>query len=195
MAEPTADHRRTGAAALVAGTLMLVSVAAELLWNVQRPDGTPTSTVGFTLFLLGFGVGAAALLVAVHGMRAMVATHAGRVGRVLTLCGAGLLTVFAALLLGTGLATGRPLEAAFWLFLLGFLLIVAGAVPLALGLRRSAAVGGWWPAVVVAGAGALVALLTQSPLHEVGLFTFDAAWCALGVRLLTARRPQSVLSA
>ena len=44
-----------------------------------------------------------------------------------------------------------------------------------------------WISVLVAGAGALVAMLIQSPLHEVGLFTFDAAWIALGVHLLTTR--------
>ena len=185
MTEP-AVARRTGTAAVIAGVLMLTSVAAELVWNVQRPDGSVTSTAGFAAFLGSFLVGAAALVVAVHGIRGLVPSRAGRVGRGITVSGAGLLTAFSALFLISGLMTGRPVEALFWLFLLGFLLIIAGAVPLALGLRRSAAVGPWWTAALVSGGGALVALLTQSPLHEVGLFTLDAAWVALGLRLLRA---------
>ena len=189
MTQPPVVHHRTGIAAVTAGALMFVSVAAELVWKVQRPDGTVSSTPGFAAFMIGFGIGTAALVVAVHGMRGLVSSRAGRVGRGIMLTGAGLLTVFAVLFLGSGLVAGRPMEAAFWLFFLGFLLIIAGAVPLGLGLRGGAAVGRWWAAVPVAGAGALVAVLTQSPLHEVGLFTFDAAWAALGLRLLTAPRP------
>ncbi len=180
--------RRTGAAATAAGVLMLVSVAAELLWNVQRPDGSVVDPVGFAAYLGVFTVGAAGLAVAVHGLRDVVPTGSGRTGRVLTTAGAALLATCTLLLLLTGLATGQPLEAAFLLFLLGFVLLVLGAVPLALGLRRSTAVGPWWTAVLVAGAGGLVAMTTQSPVHEVGLFTFDAAWAALGLGLLSLRR-------
>lgn len=189
MTNATTDHRRTGAAAIAAGTLMLGSVAAELVWNVQRPDGSVVHTAGFAAYLTGFTVGAGALVVAVHGLRDAVTSRAGRAGRALTLTGTVLIGTCTTVLLATGLATGQPLEAAFLLFLLGFVLLVAGAVPLALGLRRSGAVGAWWTAVLVAGAGALVAMTTQSPLHEVGLFTFDAAWVALGLRLLHAPVP------
>ncbi len=180
--------RRSGAAAVAAGTLMLGSVAAELVLEVQRPDGSVVDPVGFAAYLGAFTVGAGALAVAAHGLRCLVPTGSGRVGRVLTTGGAALLATCTLLLLVTGLATGQPLEAAFLLFLLGFVLLVLGAVPLALGLRRSRAVGPWWAAVLVAGAGALVAMTTQSPLHEVGLFTFDAAWAALGLGLLSLRR-------
>ena len=189
MSQPPVVHLRTGIAAVTAGALMFASVAAELVWEVQRWDGSFTSTVGFALFVIGFAIGTAALVAAVHGMRGLVCSRTGRVGRRITLTGAGLLTAFAVLFLGSGLVAGRPMDAAFWLFLLGFLLIIVGAVPLGLGLRRCAAVGPWWTAVPVAGAGALVAVFTQSPLHEVGLFTFDAAWAALGLRLLATPRP------
>jgi hypothetical protein len=180
--------RRTGAAAVTAGTLMLGSVAAELVLEVQRPDGSVVDPVGFAAYLGVFTVGAAALAAAVHGLRDLVPTGSGRTGRVLTTAGAALLATCTLLLLLTGLATGQPLEAAFLLFLLGFVLLVLGAVPLALGLRRSTAVGPWWTAVLVAGAGGLVAMTTQSPVHEVGLFTFDAAWAALGLGLLAVGR-------
>ena len=188
MTDPAVD-RRTGAAALAAGVLMFVSVATELVWNVQRPDGSVFNTPVFVLFIGGFGLGTAALGVALHGMsrggEALFRT--GRVGRAVSLTGAALLTAFAVLYLVTGLVTGTPLETAFWLFLLGFLLLIVGSIPLALGLRRSAVVGRWWAAVLVAGAGAFVAMVTLSPWHELGLFTFDAAWAALGLRLLTLR--------
>ena len=186
-----AADRRTGAAALTAGLLLFVSVASELVWNAQRPDGSVSNWPVMLFFLGGFLVGTVALAVAVHGLGRgdVVLSRAGRVGRALSLAGAVLLTAFAFLYLATALATGTPLEAAFWLLLLGFVLLLLGSVPLALGLRRSGALGGWWPAVLVAGAGVLLAMTTLSPWHEIGLFTFDAAWAAVGLRLLgTGRR-------
>jgi hypothetical protein len=190
MTDPEAVDRRTGAAALTAGGLMFVSVATELLWNVQQPDGSVSNLPGFVLFMGGFAAGTAALVLALHGLGrgSAVLSRAGRIGRAISLVGAALLTAFAVLFLGTGLATGSPLEAAFWLFLLGFLLLIVGSVPLGLGLRRSAVLGPWWAAVLVAGAGAVVAMVTLSPWHELGLFTFDAAWAALGLRLRSAAR-------
>ena len=181
----TTVDRRAGAAALTAGVLLFLSVAIELIWNVQRPDGSVFNMPVFLLFIGGFAVGTAALAVAIHGLpRDVRASRGGRIGRVLSLAGAGLLTTFALVFMVTGLVTGTPLEAAFWLFLVGFLLLILGAVPLGLGLRRSEVVGAWWIGVVVAGAGALVAMLTLSPWHELGLFMFDAGWAALGLGLL-----------
>lgn len=177
--------RRAGTAALTAGVLLFVSVATELVWNVQRPDGSVVDMPVFLLFVGGFGAGTAALAVAVHGLgRGIPLSRAGRTGRGLSLVGAGLLTAFAVLFLATGLVTGTPLETAFWLFLVGFLLLILGSVPLGLGLRRAGTVGTWWITVPVAGAGALMAMLTLSPWHELGLFTFDAGWAALGLGLL-----------
>ena len=191
MTHPSAAvDRRTGAAALTAGVLMFASVAIELVWNAQRPDGSVSNWTAMLLFLGGFLVGTAALVVAAHGLGRGPGTalsRAGRAGRGLTLAGAALLTAFGLVYLTTALATGAPLEAAFWLFLLGFVLLVLGSVPLALGLRRSSS-GGWWAAPLVAGIGAVVAMTTSEPWHELGLFTFDAAWAALGLRLLATSR-------
>ena len=194
MTAPTTgrDDVRTGAAASAAGVLMFLSVAIELVWNVQAPDGSVTNWPVAVLFFGGFLLGTTALTVAMHGLgRGRVAAglpRAGRVGRALSLAGAVLLTAFALLYLATALATGTPLEASFWLFLLGFVLLIIGSVPLALGLRRSGALGGWWAAVLLAGGGALLAMTTLSPWHELGLFTFDAAWAAVGLRLLAVSR-------
>ena len=189
MTAATPGHgRRTGAAALAAGVLLFVSVATELVWNAQRPDGSVSNWPVMLFFLVGFLLGTAALAVAVHGLGSGSGgsglPRSGRIGRGLSLAGALLLLAFSALYLTTAVATGTPLEASFWLFLLGFVLLLLGSVPLALGLRRSGAVGGLWPAVLVAGAGVLLAMTTLSPWHELGLFTFDAAWAAVGLRLL-----------
>ena len=192
MTEPTSTvDRRTGAAALAAGALMFISVATELLWNTQRPDGSVTNTPVFILFIGGFTLGAGALVTALLGLGregpGALTSRAGRIGRGISLAGAVLLSAFGVLYLGTALATGTPLETLFWAFFVGFLLLIAGAVPLALGLRRSRLVGQWWTAALVAGAGALVAMFAEAPLHEVGLFTFDAAWVVIGLRLLSGR--------
>ena len=171
------DHR-TGPAALAAGVLMGVSVGAELVWSVQRPDGSVTSMVGFALYTGLWTLGALALTRALLGLP-------GRAGRWIGVSGAALLVAFGAVALLTALTTGTPAEESFLLFAFGLLLLVIGSVPLALGLRRSGVAGGWWTAVLVAGAGGLVALgASADPWHDLGLFTFFVAWAALGARLL-----------
>ena len=174
-----AADRRTGGAAVAAGVLMFVSVAAELRRPVQDADGTLTSVPGFVLYLATWTLGAAALVVAVHGL-GVVRTTAGKIGRAASLAGAGLLTAFGIVGLGTALVAGSPAEWSFLLFAVGLLLLVVGAVPLALGLRPG--VPRWWTAVLVAGAGAAVALLAEAdPWHDLGLFVFFLAWALLGV--------------
>jgi hypothetical protein len=186
MTVPLPD-RRTGGAAVAAGVLMFLSVAAELRWPVQNADGSLTNVPGFVLYLAIWTIGAAALVVAVHGL-GPVGSTAGKVGRGASLVGAGLLSGFGMVGLVTALVSGSPAEWSFLLFALGLLLLVVGAVPLALGLRRS--IPGWWTAVLVAGAGAAVALLAEAdPWHDLGLFVFDAAWVALGLGLLSRRTP------
>lgn len=186
-ASTAAEGLRAGRAAVAAGVLMAVPVATELVWNVQRADGSPSNLLGWLLFIGSWGLGAGALLVALLGLGAEL-PRAGRLGRRICSTGAALLVAFAVVHLATGLVTGTPLEAAFWSFLVGFLLLVLGSVPFALGLRRAGAAPAVWISVLAAGAGGLVAIATQSPLHEVGMFTFDAAWIALGLALLTAVR-------
>lgn len=185
MTEPTTT-RRTGSAAVAAGALLFASVAAELVRPVQQPDGTVTDRAGFALYLGGWVLGAAALVVALSGLRCLgPLPRPGRIGGRICLTGAALLLAFGVVALATGLAGGSPLEASFLLFALGLLLLGIGAVPLALGLRRTGTLGGWWPAVLGVTAGALVALGTAAdPWHDLGLFLFFAAWVGLGVGLL-----------
>lgn len=195
MTEPTATDRRTGGAAVAAGALLAASVAAELVWTVQRPDGTVTNLAGFALYLTTWTAGALALVVALLGLggarsAAGPLPRSGRIGRGIAMTGAVLLTAFGVVGLATAVVSGAPAEWSFLLFAVGLLLMLVAAVPLALGLRR-AGIGGWWVAVLVAGAGALVALgAAVDPWHDLGLFVFFAAWVALGLHLLVARGRQ-----
>jgi hypothetical protein len=192
MTEPTVVDRRTGRAAVAAGVLLSASVAAELVWTVQRPDGTVTNLGGFALYLAAWTAGAIALVVALFGLggsrsAAGPLPRIGRIGRGIALAGAALLVAFGAVGLVTALVTGAPAEWSFLIFAVGLLLILIAAVPLALGLRRAGGLGGWWVAVLVAGAGALVALgAAVDPWHDLGLFVCFAAWAVLGLRLLRA---------
>ena len=146
-----------------------------------------------TLFAGYLGVwtlGAAALLVAQLGIRRTAGlTGIGRVGAVSSLLGTGLLLAFGLVVVVSALVAGAPLEAAFLAFAVGLLLVAVGSVLLGLGLRASGAVGGWWTALPVAGAGAAVALLVEQ-WHDLGLFVLFGAWVLLGVGWLRrARRP------
>jgi hypothetical protein len=77
----------------------------------------------------------------------------------------------------------------FLLFGLGFLLLFAAHVLLAFPLRR-VPIGLGWLLSPVAAAGVVVALAFDvDPVHDIGLFVFEASWVALGVLLLRARAP------
>jgi len=192
MTQPAPTDRRTGAAAVAAGVLLFASVAAELVWTVQRPDGTVTNLAGFALYLTAWTAGAVALVVALVGLggsrsAAGPLPRSGRIGRGIALAGAALLVAFGAVAVVSALAAGAPAEWSFLLFAVGLLLLLVASVPLALGLRRAGGLGDWWVTVLVAGAGALVALgAAEDPWHDLGLFVFFAAWIALGLRLVRA---------
>ena len=186
MTAPRPD-RRTGGAAVAGGLLLAASVAAELVHPVQEPDGSLTDPALFAVYLTVWTAGAAAMVVALSGLRAP--GRLARIGRALGLIGAALLVAFGLVVVASALATGAPLEASFLAFALGLLLLAVGSVLLGLGLRRSRAVGGWWAALPVAGAGALVALLVEQG-HDAGLFVCFAAWALLGAACMQrSRRP------
>lgn len=183
MPAPTAD-RRAGGAAVAGGLLLATSVGAELLHPVQESDGSVVSPILFAGYLGLWTLGAAALLVAVLGIRRTAGlTGVGRVGGVTTLLGTGLLLAFGLVVVVSALVTGTPMEASFLAFAVGMLLVAVGSVLLGLGLRASGAVGRWWLALPVAGVGALVALLVEQA-HDVGLFVHFGAWVLLGIGLL-----------
>ena len=179
MTAPVTD-RRTGAAAVAGGVLLAASVTAELVHAVQRTDGSLTEPALYTVNLVVWTLGAAALLVAVLGLRSATPS---RIGTWTSATGAGFLLVFGIAVLASALVTGAPLEASFLVFAVGLLLSAVGAVMIGLGLRRSGAVGGWWIALPVAAAGAVVALVSEAG-HDVGLFVFFGAWTLLGIGIL-----------
>ena len=185
---PPGPQRRTGIAAVSAGVLLFGSVAGELVHQVQRPDGTVTEPVLFAVLLVAWIMGSAALVVAIAGISTATDRRGERrrvAGRRTSLVGAGLLCAFGLAVLVAGLVSGQPVEASFLLFALGLLLTAVGHTMLALRRRRTGALGRWWPALLVAAGGALAAVLVFSdPWHDLALFTFDAAWVALGLRLL-----------
>ena len=180
---------RTGRAAVAAGVLLFVSVAAELLRPVQTAGGSLTDVAGFVVYLAAWTLGAGCLVVALSGLGTATVSRAAQVGRWISLAGAVLFTAFGAVALGTAVLTGAPAEESFLLFAVGLLLLLVGAVPLALGLRST--LPGWWIAMLVAGGAAAVALLVEpDPWHDLGLFLFDGACIALGLGLLS-RAPQT----
>ena len=167
------------ASAFVGGLLLAGSVAAELVHPVQASDGAVVEPVLFAGYLLLWIAGAALLVRAASGLPRT--SRATRIGRVLAITGAALLTAFAVVVLVTGLG-GRPLEASFLAFALGLLLSAGGALTSGIGGRRQL--------LVVAGVGGLVALLAPGdPWHDLGLLAFCLAWAADGaVRLRTGER-------
>lgn len=182
--------RRTGVAAIAAGSLLFVSVFAEIAHPVQRQDGSVTQAGIFAAYIALWTLGAAALVAALRWLAQLVELpRAARVGRRISLAGAVLLLAFGAVVAVTALESGSPWEPSFVLFGLGLLLTVIGQVTLGIGLRRREHLGPAAGLLVVAAAGALVAVLVfADPWHDLGLATFDAAWVALGARLLIVSR-------
>jgi succinate-acetate transporter protein len=173
---------RPASAAVAAGVLLGGSVAAELVHPVQASDGAVVQPVLFAAYLLLWIAGAALLVIAAAGLPRT--SRATRIGRVLAVAGAVLLTAFAVVVLATGLGS-RPLEASFLAFALGLLLSAAGALTAGIAGRR--------PLLVVAGVGALVAMLAPGdPWHDLGLLGFCLAWAADGVVRLRTRDRISV---
>lgn len=191
--------RRAGLAAAAAGVLLPGSVAAELVVGAQRPDGTVVRPLLFTVYLGIWFAGAALLVAALLGIRALhrsAPAHRGtpprgwRVGTALASAGAALLGLFAVVMMVTALADGAPFEAAFLLFALGFLLLIVGQTMAGLAARRTGVLGRAWPLVVVSAAGALLALAAPAdPFHDIGLVVFGAGWLAAGAVLASTGRP------
>jgi hypothetical protein len=183
------SRRRTGIAAIVAGLSFFAGQAGELVF------GSPSDAVNVVFVVLG-GIGLAAFGVALWGLRGVLAEpRRVRIGLRIALVGAVLLGLFAVQAVIEVVRTG-DVPGNFALLGLGFLLAIVGQVLFAPGLR--AAIGAAWLLPIVAALGATVALATDAHLmagplalpstHDIGLFVFEAAWVALGARML-ARRP------
>ena len=163
---------RTGAAAIAAGVLLFASVFAEILVSVER-DGKITNLALSSLYIAGFGAGTAALIVALHGLRALYASaklgRAERVGLWLALAGACLLLLFAAQALVTTLMSGDS-PGGFVLFGLGFLLLVAGQLLAGSVIYRAGAGRPVGQLLLLASTAAVIAVAVPAdPFHDLGL--------------------------
>ncbi len=143
-----------------------------------------------------YGAGAIALTVTLPSLRELHRTaggslsRAGRAGFATALAGSALQVAFAAVATVLEAVTSRSPDAAFALFGIGFLLLIAGSVMLALALRRTGLVGSAWAFPLIAAAGGLLAnVAVADPYHDIGLFAFFSGWLALGLRLAGRRTP------
>jgi hypothetical protein len=186
---------RTGWAGVAAGPLLALASGIELVVTVQRPDGTVTRPALFTGFITLWVLGILCVARTVREVRsgrpgsAQPLARAGRVGARFALTGALLQVAFGVLAGVTAAISGKPAEAVFVPYAVGFLCLVVGGVLLAMAVRRDpdrrpAA------APLLCGAVALFVSLTAAadPWHDIALFAFDASWVALGVVLIRGRR-------
>ena len=192
--------RQAGKSAIAAGVFLFLSVAAELIRPVQEKNGTVTNRGLFAVYVALSVLGAAALVYTLIRLRKLDTasgqerSRSGRVGIWLSLAGGVLLVLFAFTAGATGIVQGAPLEASFALFGVGLLLLVIGQTTFAFAMRRRRVLGAFWLAPFIGAIGALVAVVVFiSPWHDIGLFTFHAAWVATGIRLVA--RPIEPLSA
>ena len=146
------------------------------------------------MYVTVFGIAMVALAYMFYGIRALhraaeaTLPRRGRVGAWMSLAGACCLAAFSVQTIASQISVGRSPEA-FWLFLFGFLFLIIGTGLLASGMRKAAVMKTYALWVAVACVGALVATFAAvDPFHDIGLFVFDAAWIALGTKLLTRER-------
>lgn len=181
---------RTGRAAAAAGVLMTAGVEGEWLLDPQRDDGTVSDKPAFALLLAVSTIGFVLLVVAVRGLRRESGrrTQPARVGATMSLAGAGLLALFGALMLVTGVVSGSPLEASFLVFALSLLLLSIGPVVWGLSLRRRPPAPGVWQVLLLAGVTAFASIaIPLDPWHDVSLVVMFLAWSVIGVLLLRGR--------
>jgi hypothetical protein len=166
---------------------LFASVFAEILVSVER-DGRITNLPLASLYIAGFVAGAAALIVALNGLRVLPAhaslRRAGRVGFWTAIGGATLLLLFATQALVSTAATGDE-PGGFVLFGLGFLLLVGGQIVAGFSILRAGAARATGRLLLLASAAAVIAVAVPAdPFHDIGLFLFDAAWIGIGLGLL-----------
>jgi hypothetical protein len=181
---PVSTLRRTGVAAILTGLLIFAGQAGELVL------GSPSDVVD-AVFVALVAAGIVALGVVFWGLRTLLqGSRAGRIAAWLGLVGAALLAAFA-VQAAIEVARSGEVPENFILFGLGFLLLFVAHLVLALPLRQLG-IGRGWVLSPVAAAGVVVALVFDvDPVHDIGLFVFEAAWVGLGVLLLRAEHSGS----
>lgn len=175
-----------GAGAITYGVLYFLSnLFGEFLLPAEKPSGEITVLWRFLIYVGAWGLGASALVPALRALdrvyrRRGRITRAGSVGLRLAAAGAALQALFAAVYFGTAAATGDAADAAFLLFALGFLLMIAGSFTAGVSLIRTGTEPSVGALLLVAAVAAVVLIVTPYPVHDVALFTFAVTWIAIG---------------
>jgi hypothetical protein len=158
----------------LAATVLAVPVLAQIAWPARLDV-----TGGHVLFAASQLVGWALLACLVLAAPPPARTASPR-GRRAVLAGCALQVSFATLY-GATAFDGEPLEAAFVLFLLGFISLFVGGLLWASRLRRTT--GGRLAAaglLAVAVLGALAMLVGSDPFHDLFLVSSYVAWVVVG---------------
>ena len=195
------ESLRAGWAGVAAAPLLILSSGIQLVAHVQEPDGTVVAPVLFTALTALWALGMVCVAVTV---RAVAAQHAAagrplaravRIGVRSAIVGCWLQVAFAVGAAVTAALSGKPQEAVFLLFALGFLALIVGAVMLGTAVRRTGALSAARVPLWLGAAAALAAIVIPlDPWHDVALFAFDASWAGLGAVLLRDRRPVAQLA-
>ena len=133
----------TGGPVWLPAPLLILSSGIQLVVHVQEPDGTVVAPVLFTALTALWALGMVCVAVTVRAVAARHAAagrplaRAGRIGVRSALVGCGLQVAFAVGAAVTAALSGKPLEAVFLLFALGFLALIVGAVMLGTAVRRA----------------------------------------------------------
>lgn len=184
----------TGAAAITAGVLFALSnLFSEYLFPGEKDGEIVRLGLGL-VYVAAWGLGAAALVLALRGLAFLhrgELTRAGRNGLRAAAAGAALQALFAAVYFTTAAATGDAADAAFFLYALGFLLLIGGSLTAGISMLRTGARRRLGALLLVTAAAAIVTIVTPAPAHDVGLFLFDAAWIGVGLVLIRPVRSGS----
>ncbi len=180
----------TGAAAISAGVLFFLSnLFGEFLLPAEE-NGEITNLGLFLVYVAAWGFGALALMYALRGLHSLYRgrgdlTRAGSIAFRVAAAGATVQAVFAAVYFATAAATGDAADAAFFLFALGFLLLIGGSLGAGISMIRSAVQPRTAGLLLVLTAAAAIATVTiPEPIHDVALFLFASSVSALGLSLI-----------
>lgn len=174
-------------AGAVAAVVLIVPVVAEILVPSFGDSG---HLVFATSQLVGWALVASVCISGLRAVPRLRQTRAGRLGGRSLLAGCACQVAFTVVYGVSAAVSGEPLEAAFVLFLLGFLAQLVGGIAWARSLLRA-------PAVRRAGLGVLATAVLGflaiavgvDPFHDVFLLSSYAAWAVVGWGLAVVADP------